>query len=529
MSGNLEAQYLAVRGQDPEEAAYQQSLAKAREEDSHEGILASLGHTVGEAASSLRDPERTGKNALVALFDMVKNTAQMGADVWTAATNLDNKRTAKDMGVQGEVKPVPEIRLEDLAPDFMQKANALRDEAAFGSTGGDVFTQKSLQFAIPFMGSMKLLGAGAEVGAMANLGKAVVADAAVSFSVWDPHEGRFADLLNTVYPNAAVIGPAIDFLASDPNDSAMEGRFKNALDSQLAGAAFSSFAFVAGKTLRAAKSGELFKPGPPAGSPGAQRGMISFHGSQHNFDQFALNDKTIGTGEGVQAYGHGLYFAESPTVAKQYQKQLAGDVFEVADGKIFDPSSLKHLNVRNAVRKGDLAAAIKKAKDIAESGSPVASAAKSDLEVLSKLQARGGIKPAKGKLYTVDIPDEQVGKMLDWDKPLKDQDPTVRAAFEKVLEKDGWGNFLKAVKAADAGDKNALKNAGYGPFDYPGAAGGIYETVASEVGAKKLSEMMRDAGIPGIKYFDAGSRTAGDGTRNIVLFDPKHAKIVKKE
>lgn len=275
MSGNLEAQYLAVRGQDPEEAAYQQSLAKAREEDSHEGILASLGHTVGEAASSLRDPERTGKNALVALFDMVKNTAQMGADVWGAATNLDNKRTAKDMGVQGEVKPVPEIRLEDLAPDFMQKANALRDEAAFGSTGGDVFTQKSLQFAIPFMGSMKLLGAGAEVGAMANLGKAVVADAAVSFSVWDPHEGRFADLLNTVYPNAAVIGPAIDFLASDPNDSAMEGRFKNALDSQLAGAAFSSFAFVAGKTLRAAKSGELFKPGPPAGSPGAQRGFIN--------------------------------------------------------------------------------------------------------------------------------------------------------------------------------------------------------------------------------------------------------------
>ena len=274
MSGNLEAQYLAVRGQDPEEAAYQQSLAKAREEDSHEGILASLGHTVGEAASSLRDPERTGKNALVALFDMVKNTAQMGADVWGAATNLDNKRTAKDMGVQGEVKPVPEIRLEDLAPDFMQKANALRDEAAFGSTGGDVFTQKSLQFAIPFMGSMKLLGAGAEVGAMANLGKAVVADAAVSFSVWDPHEGRFADLLNTVYPNAAVIGPAIDFLASDPNDSAMEGRFKNALDSQLAGAAFSSFAFVAGKTLRAAKSGELFKPGPLPGSPSAQRGAV---------------------------------------------------------------------------------------------------------------------------------------------------------------------------------------------------------------------------------------------------------------
>lgn len=257
MSGNLESQYLAARGQDPEEAAYQQSLAKAREEDANEGILASLGRTAGEAASSLRDAERTGKNALVAMFDMVKNTAQMGADVWTAATNLDNKRTAKDMGVQGEVKPVPEIRLEDLAPDFMQKANALRDEAAFGSTGGDVFTQKSLQFAIPFMGSMKLLGAGAEVGAMANLGKAVVADAAVSFSVWDPHEGRFADLIKTVAPDAPVIGPAIDYLASNEDDPALEARFKNALDSQMASAAFAGFLFAAGKTLKGLKNGTI--------------------------------------------------------------------------------------------------------------------------------------------------------------------------------------------------------------------------------------------------------------------------------
>ena len=35
-------------------------------------------------------------------------------------------------------------------------------------------------------------------------------------------------------------------------------------------------------------------------------------------------------------------------------------------------------------------------------------------------------------------------------------------------------------------------------------------------------------GIPGIKYLDAGSRSAGDGSRNYVVFDDKLVEIVKK-
>jgi hypothetical protein len=40
--------------------------------------------------------------------------------------------------------------------------------------------------------------------------------------------------------------------------------------------------------------------------------------------------------------------------------------------------------------------------------------------------------------------------------------------------------------------------------------------------------MLKQAGIPGIKYLDAGSRSAGDGSRNYVVFDPKIIEIVRK-
>ena len=45
-------------------------------------------------------------------------------------------------------------------------------------------------------------------------------------------------------------------------------------------------------------------------------GQVAYHGSPHLFEKFAMSK--IGTGEGAQAFGHGLYFAENPRVAKGY-------------------------------------------------------------------------------------------------------------------------------------------------------------------------------------------------------------------
>ena len=46
-------------------------------------------------------------------------------------------------------------------------------------------------------------------------------------------------------------------------------------------------------------------------------GIVAYHGSPHSFDQF--DTSKIGTGEGAQAYGHGLYFAGNEGVAQELQ------------------------------------------------------------------------------------------------------------------------------------------------------------------------------------------------------------------
>ena len=48
---------------------------------------------------------------------------------------------------------------------------------------------------------------------------------------------------------------------------------------------------------------------------GGGLGIRAYHGSPHDFDAFDLSK--IGTGEGAQVYGHGLYFAENPAVSGQ--------------------------------------------------------------------------------------------------------------------------------------------------------------------------------------------------------------------
>lgn len=252
----------------------------------------------------------------------------------------------------------------------------------------------------------------------------------------------------------------------------------------------------------------------PAGPGRNQAGAIVYHGSPHKFDAF--DSSKIGTGEGAQAYGHGLYFAENPKVALEYQKNLSADGFRRGDGGVFDPSTLGHLNVRAAARTGDLDGAIDKARQIANSDSPVASTAAKDLQALMEIKASGGISPNTGALYKVDLPDEAIAKMLDWDKPLSQQAPEVRKAVNE---------FIKSPAGLEAAKEYHGYKPGMTLLDLPGwnvvSKGGphgdtIYRAMfgSGDVAANKLNAQ----GIPGIRYLDEGSRGAGKGTSNYVVF-----------
>ena len=56
-------------------------------------------------------------------------------------------------------------------------------------------------------------------------------------------------------------------------------------------------------------------------TPELQAHFDAYHGSPHDFETFDASK--IGTGEGAQAYGHGLYFAESSSVADTYRPLAA--------------------------------------------------------------------------------------------------------------------------------------------------------------------------------------------------------------
>jgi len=55
----------------------------------------------------------------------------------------------------------------------------------------------------------------------------------------------------------------------------------------------------------------------------SQAGLRAFHGSPFKFDKFSTDQ--IGTGEGAQLYGNGLYFAESEKTGESYRDALSKD------------------------------------------------------------------------------------------------------------------------------------------------------------------------------------------------------------
>jgi len=198
-----------------------------------------------------------------------------------------------------------------------------------------------------------------------------------------------------------------------------------------------------------------------------------YHGSPHKFAKF--DSSKIGTGEGAQAYGHGLYFAENPKVAGEYQKALTKTGMD------------QHSNLTAAQllkqTKGDHAAALELVDRFEGQFLNGYQNKAKNQQVREILQSKRDPGDGTGSLYKVDLPDEHIAKMLDWDKPLSGQTPEVQ---------------------------NALRTAGLAVPDYHANLSGesIYR-MRPDVPPAEVSRRMREAGIPGIKYLDQGSRTPG--------------------
>jgi hypothetical protein len=224
-------------------------------------------------------------------------------------------------------------------------------------------------------------------------------------------------------------------------------------------------------------------------------GITAYHGSPHDFDRFSM-DK-IGTGEGQQAYGHGLYFAESRNVAKAYQDMLGDSpdrvrVF-VGGKEIAKPATAAESGALNVVKLHGANA------DVEKFALQLVGPEGRDVIREWKKQGLTSTEPPKGRLYEVNI----------------------KASKDDFLDLDNLHN----VDVADLPKQQVAALKGAGVINDSNV---VALDARLSLGDPATVNKLREAGIPGIKYLDQGSRGSGQGTYNYVVFDENLIEISKK-
>ena len=246
------------------------------------------------------------------------------------------------------------------------------------------------------------------------------------------------------------------------------------------------------------------------------QGIRAYHGSPHDFDKFDISK--IGTGEGAQAYGHGLYFADNEEVAKFYRDSISDGWDPVFGGQRWDHMNPQHRAANEvSLANGDRGKAIVAAEEQLAAIKSVGRRANRDqiklwqetLDILKSDQPL--LEKSRGHMYEVNIrahPDD----FLDWDKPFSQQSEKVRQALSRlppdVTSGDPSGAALYGQKL---------------PFEL------MFENGIKGLPGEQLSTLaLKELGIPGIRYLDAMSRGAGNGTANYTVFDDSLIDILRK-
>lgn len=277
-----------------------------------------------------------------------------------------------------------------------------------------------------------------------------------------------------------------------------------------------------------------------------------YHGSPHVFDKFALS--AIGTGEGAQAHGWGLYFAGNKETAERYREKLSRgiprpDDVLIYDGKEYLPGdksimreALDYVNDRGS--KDKAARVLAKLKDDSEfyakfwkdNEKYAAENKKSAEHYAELLRIVEGLDPKKftfkkGKLYEVEIPENEL--LLDENKTFNQQPKHVQdillAEFKRAVANDGLE--FAAEKTATLADTNArvLQNFIYGEqmqgwslynglVSVRNAQTGLPDR--ADLGARFVSGWLNRIGIKGITY---NGRQDG---QCYVIFDDKAVDIL---
>lgn len=292
-----------------------------------------------------------------------------------------------------------------------------------------------------------------------------------------------------------------------------------------------------GNLQEAALAATPFGIGARGGAKMAQ-GIRAYHGSPHDFDRFDVSK--IGTGEGAQAYGHGLYFAEKEPVALSYRNKLAdtqapsfytwqGREIPGRSGPEAHAVSLSYhdspATARRIAKEGLKAAKAGDPWAVEMGGVPYWEAMQS---VADQIRSRRDVKFAQGRMYEVDI-NAQPEQFLNFDAPFSKQTAENFAPLvQDALRSRG---YLGRNESGPRQLETALRS---WKMEKGGMSEGPMESLLGGRGnllggsPEEVTKNLLEAGIPGTRYFDEGSRNSRRGSRNYVVFDPGIVQIMRK-
>ena len=246
----------------------------------------------------------------------------------------------------------------------------------------------------------------------------------------------------------------------------------------------------------------------------------AYHGSPYTFDHFDLG--AIGTGEGNQAHGWGLYFAQDKKIAENYKDILGANSGEVITGKtkykINEDGDWYDENTGNII--DDINPLSMALTEVLETGN-----SNKAIEHLQEF-----IKSKEGKTAQTVI--SQVKRAKEAIKLLKKNEfagHEQKTAFEVEIPEDNelideFKNINEQPRKVQAAIRKAWKEISYKPSALQYMSGReFYKQLASELGGEKAaSEKLNSLGIKGITY---------DGLvdgKCFVVFDDKAIQIINR-
>lgn len=242
--------------------------------------------------------------------------------------------------------------------------------------------------------------------------------------------------------------------------------------------------------------------------------ITAFHGTPFDFDQFKIS--SIGTGEGAQAYGYGLYFTSDKGIAEGYRDNLTRRHTEegrqglLLDGEDYtrmlgtdEKSQLVRAELDTAMSDGlfekDVKANNKTLDELIQNSKErerEARAAGDDQILRHEKMIQEGLAELKDRLeikgpelyptvYTVSLK-MKPETLLHWDEPIAKQTPEVQKMLEALWKKmypNTWEESFQGLRGQD-----------------------IINDLETRLGPEGARQALLDMGITGVKFRSGGHR-----------------------